>query len=230
MSESILIGTRGWDYDEWNGGFYPEDLPEDWRFAYYSNHLRSVLVPQEVWATRGLEDVRDWIEDCDPEFRFILESPVELLRSATNEPNGLDAFLKLIAPLAAHTTGVLMRVSGEISGTVHRFEQVLANLASIHPLCVDLPSSWRSPAMFANLERHGAGLCWHPDTAEAPRTGGRLLVALTREAAPRAQRRIIEQLIAWKGDRGLAGLFFEAGMVAAEQAKQARLIAELMDA
>jgi uncharacterized protein YecE (DUF72 family) len=70
MPEEILIGTRGWDYDEWTGGFYPEELPSDWRFAYYSNHFRSVLVPQATWEKLGVDAVQDWLEDCDPEFRF----------------------------------------------------------------------------------------------------------------------------------------------------------------
>ena len=44
MTEPLLIGTRGWDHAS-GGDFYPADLPDDWRFCYYSNNLRSVLVP-----------------------------------------------------------------------------------------------------------------------------------------------------------------------------------------
>jgi uncharacterized protein YecE (DUF72 family) len=27
----IRAGARGWQFEQWVGEFYPDDLPEDWR-------------------------------------------------------------------------------------------------------------------------------------------------------------------------------------------------------
>ena len=34
MTEPLMIGTRGWDHGAWAGGFYPPELPDDWRFSF----------------------------------------------------------------------------------------------------------------------------------------------------------------------------------------------------
>src|SRR4030067_3666465 len=77
MTEPVMIGTRGWNHVS-GGVFYPAELPDDWRFCFYSNSLRSVLGPQETWDAAQRADVAQWQEDSDPEFRFVVELPAML--------------------------------------------------------------------------------------------------------------------------------------------------------
>jgi hypothetical protein len=53
--------------------FYPGDLPADWRFCYFSNVVRAVLVPEEDWLAGDVRLFEQWREDSDPDFRFIFE-------------------------------------------------------------------------------------------------------------------------------------------------------------
>ena len=39
-----MIGTAGWERSDWVAGYYPDDLPEDWRLAYYANDCGCVLI------------------------------------------------------------------------------------------------------------------------------------------------------------------------------------------
>ncbi len=254
VAEPILVGARGWVHPKRAGGFYPEELPSDWRFAYYSNYLRSVLVPSETWKNTGIEEVREWVEDSDPEFHFVLELPDALSHPTPEIGRSLEDFLKTVEPIAPQTAGFLLRPSPRAAPDRSWLERMLIALGGRHPLCVDLPPPWRTEDMPALPAQHGAGVCWRPEEEPTPRPGGRLLVALSREGAPRAQRRILEQLIQWHGERNWAhavrpkgaghgqpasqwqgksrraALFFDTGEAAVEQAKQARLIAELLDA
>lgn len=44
----ILIGTSGYDYPEWKGVFYPEDLPRKDFLSYYATQFNTVeLVRQK---------------------------------------------------------------------------------------------------------------------------------------------------------------------------------------
>ncbi len=70
---SVYLGTIGWEHPDWNGSFYPEDLPEDWRLAYYATQFRSVFVPAEYWARASDRELAVWVEETRPEFRFVLE-------------------------------------------------------------------------------------------------------------------------------------------------------------
>ena len=219
MNEPILIGTRGWNHAS-GGDFYPAELPDDWRFCYYSNNLRSVLVPQETWDSAQRVDVVQWLEDSDPAFRFVLEVPGEL-----RDQRALEEFLEKTKPIAPRTAGLLLCIKPDTEVLPAPLESLLNGLADIAPVCVDLPDGlWRDPLVYAVLQRQNAGLVWHCARAAAPHPGGRLMIALAPPAPPREVRHWIEQLASWPGSS--AGLFFDAG--AAKTAQEARLIAELM--
>lgn len=211
MAESILIGTRDWDRPDWTGTFYPDVLPADWRFSFYCNHLRAVLLPAEAWSAAPAVDVCAWAEDVFPEFRFVVElsaaSPVPL--------PALEPIQSQIAGFLLHTPAVPDKVW---------LTARLAELSTSFPVCVDLPPTARTPELLACLTQYDAGLCWRADTEPEPRPGGKLMVVLASSAKPKVQRRWLEQLAAWQQDDGLAALFFDGP----ESAKQARLVAELM--
>ena len=231
MTEPLMIGTRGWDHGAWAGGFYPPELPDDWRFSFYSNNLRSVLVPQETWTAAQRTEVTQWAEDSDPEFHFVLELPAALSAPLTHarRDRELETCLDTIEPVAARSAGLLLRIAPDTSVFTDWFEHLLNRLAGIAPVCVDLPpGAWRDEAMLAILDRQGTGLAWHCTRDDAPRLGGRLMVALAAPAGAREVRHWIEKLATWQDGRGIAGLFFDGHEAAAKAAQEARLIAELM--
>jgi len=228
VNEPILIGTRGWNHAS-GGDFYPAELPDDWRFCYYSNNLRSVLVPQENWDAVQRADVAQWLEDSDPACRFVLALPATrgLPLTQGKREQALAQFLETLEPIAPRTAGLLLRIAPGTDVLPDWFEHFLNRLADIAPVCVDLPEGpWRVPPVHAALERQGAGLAWHCAREAAPHPGGRLMVALAPPVLAREVRRYIERLAQWQGQGSFAGLFFEAG--AAKAAQEARLIAELM--
>jgi uncharacterized protein YecE (DUF72 family) len=228
MTEPILIGARGWNHLS-GGDFYPPALPDEWQFCYYSNNLRSVLVPQESWDSAQRTDVAQWLEDCDPAFRFVIELPAMLGWPLTHgkREQALAQFLETIEPIAPRTSGLLLRIQPDTKLLPDWFEHFLNRLADILPVCVDLPNGpWRAPMVYAALQRQGAGLAWHCARDPAPHPGGRLMIAYAPPAPAREVRRFIERLAQWQRQDALAGLFFDAG--AAKAAQEARLIAELM--
>lgn len=208
MAESILIGTRGWDRPDWTGTFYPEVLPADWRFSFYCNHLRAVLLPAEIWPAA---DVRAWAEDAFPEFRFVVELSADA-----------PAPLPILEPIRSQIAGLLLRAPAVPNKTW--LTARLAEFSTSFPVCVDLPPAARTPDLLACLAQYDAGLCWRTEIDSEPRPGGKLMVVLASSAKPKVQRRWLEQLAAWQQDEGLAALFLDDP----ESAKQTRLVAELM--
>ena len=73
----LLIGARGWSHASWSGGFYPPDLPEEWRLGYYANEFSTVLVPADRWTTAEPALLEEWAEEVHAGFRFVLESTGE---------------------------------------------------------------------------------------------------------------------------------------------------------
>lgn len=71
----LLLGLRGWPHPEWEGDYFPEDLPADWQFAYYANEAGCLLLPADDWLNLSPEALSEWLEDCPSWFRFYLEWP-----------------------------------------------------------------------------------------------------------------------------------------------------------
>ena len=81
MSETIDVVPEGWTALADVDAFYPEDLPDDWRLAYFANAFRSVLVPSAGWTSAPGETLQAWRADVHPGFRFYLGQPSRLDRA-----------------------------------------------------------------------------------------------------------------------------------------------------
>lgn len=82
--------------------FYPEDLPEDWRLAYYGNYWKDLLIPAGEWERFTLDS--EWIRDLPDALRLYFEVP-----DALAEPG--DACAGLAASLGPRLGGMLVRDS-----------------------------------------------------------------------------------------------------------------------
>lgn len=72
-SARLRYGARGWEHPGWAGTFYPDDLPPQWRLAYYANEFATVLVPWERWIGAPAAELAGWVEETGERFRFLLE-------------------------------------------------------------------------------------------------------------------------------------------------------------
>jgi len=76
IENSIRVGACGWDHLQWQGTFYPDDLPEDWRLNYYANEYSTVLVGEADWRSH-LDTLGEWIDEVPEGFRFYLQSSMD---------------------------------------------------------------------------------------------------------------------------------------------------------
>lgn len=79
------MGATGWDHDAWSGTFYPEELPVEWRLAFYNTIFTAAYVPYEQWAGTPKETLAGWANDVLDRFRFVLEAGSDGLTEADDE-------------------------------------------------------------------------------------------------------------------------------------------------
>lgn len=102
----IHIGTHGWELPDDRSGFYPEDLPADWRLEYYTTQFHAVEVPP-LEAPPDPATVAEWAEQTLPDARFAVviadsEWGRRLARGA-----GLRELTTALGPLADKLAGLL---------------------------------------------------------------------------------------------------------------------------
>ena len=72
----------GFSYSEWNGVFYPDDLPVIRRLGYYSRIFTAVEIDSTFYGTPRPDTVRGWAASTPAEFRFSVKVPRKLTHEA----------------------------------------------------------------------------------------------------------------------------------------------------
>jgi hypothetical protein len=227
VDETLMVGTHGWDHDEWAGSYYPEELPDDWRFGYYSNEYRAVLMSANHWYLE--QPIEDWIEDADKAFRMVLELPSDLSRPLPKWREKWEQFRRDSELLDPFRRGYVLTTDPAAETDAEWLRQVLRTLGELAPVSVDLAGPWRTGALSECVYSNGGTVLWYCDESDMDEPpGDGLWVAIAGGADARRQREVIEKLGAWmEQNGGAAGLFFE-GSRAPEAAAGARIIAEML--
>lgn len=237
MAEPLLIGCWGWDHAEWVADVFPEEMPADWRFCYYSNEHRSVVVPASTWARASADDVAGWVADCDPEFSFVVELPAVLCRPRLGRSDlrqELARFLATLAPAAHLTRAFVVRPLPTDYGWTRRnaeptwLARLVEALADLAPVAVDADGRPLSAGVARWLADARVSVVWRPERDARPYPWGRFLVALTRGGDLRQLRGTVETMVRWMDARRGGGLYFDDLSTAYRQATQARTLAELL--
>lgn len=71
----LSLAAHGWEHQSWVGAFYPADLPDEWRLAYFANEFHAVVIPAGRLDAVAAADVDVWRGEVPPGFRFLVELP-----------------------------------------------------------------------------------------------------------------------------------------------------------
>lgn len=74
MTKTVRLGALDWRRADWSGRFYPPDMPEDWRLAFYSSQFNCVYLMAENWQAATSADLHQWCDDVHSQFLFLLEN------------------------------------------------------------------------------------------------------------------------------------------------------------
>jgi uncharacterized protein YecE (DUF72 family) len=91
VGQRVLVGTQGWNYDAWGGGFYPAGTRSGERLEVYGRAFDTVEVDSTFYAMPPVARFRSWYERAPAGFVFTLKLP----RDITHEARlvGADALL-----------------------------------------------------------------------------------------------------------------------------------------
>ncbi|MFC1478769.1 DUF72 domain-containing protein [Candidatus Margulisiibacteriota bacterium] len=67
------IGTSGWSYKDWNGRFYPENIPEKDHLPFYQEHFRTVEINSTFYHLPKETTVINWHDKTGDDFIFAVK-------------------------------------------------------------------------------------------------------------------------------------------------------------
>lgn len=217
----IRVGARGWQYSDWIGEFYPEDLPEDWRFSFYSNDFHTILVPYDSLVGCEVNDWCEWVEDTQKDFYFYVEI------SETALWDGVKPYLEA---LGEQLKGVVIVI--EQLKDVDALASLINHLKSIAPVCIKKSSDDVSDSDMQTLQAcHEVNECWD-GKSETPLWGFNEAAILLRDVSeqntPDKLRQIIETGMEYAGKSDAIALFFTGTSPKMSDMRTARTITDLL--
>jgi uncharacterized protein YecE (DUF72 family) len=78
----IRIGTSGWNYPEWKGSFYPEDMRPGGMLPYYAQRFSTVEVNNTFYRMPTAQAVEGWAGAVPERFTFVLKAPQRITHFA----------------------------------------------------------------------------------------------------------------------------------------------------
>ena len=177
------IGTSGWSYREWRGGFYPPGTPPGAYLAHYARHFTTVELNSTAYGLPKAGYLERWSAAVDAGFRMAIKAPHRIthIRRLRGCEEDLREFLTAIRPLGALRGPLLFQLPPSLAvdaGLLGAFLDMVRPLADGLPfVCEFRNAGWYREEVFAALDRAGAACCVHDMPGcglDAPRTAGLL--------------------------------------------------------
>ena len=97
------IGTSGFQYAEWKGNFYPEDLPAAKMLPFYAERFSTTEINYTFHRIPAPKTIDNWKAQTPEKFRFALKAPQKIthwskLRDCVD---ALEYFCKVVPPALA---------------------------------------------------------------------------------------------------------------------------------
>ncbi len=78
ITQSIRLGTQGWNYGSWVGPFYPDGTKTADFLSTYARGFNTVEVDSTFYAIPSVRIVRGWASRVDADFQFALKLPQQI--------------------------------------------------------------------------------------------------------------------------------------------------------
>jgi uncharacterized protein YecE (DUF72 family) len=162
MNASIRIGTSGFSYKEWLGGFYPEKLPGPKMLAHYAQRLPTVEINYTFRAMPRREMLEKWAVQTPEPFRFALKAPQRITHLAKlKEVDHLVAhFAEVASSMGARLGPSLFQLPPNFKRDIPLLRDFLAMLhGRLRPAFEFRDKSWFDDSVLQILREGGAALC-----------------------------------------------------------------------
>jgi uncharacterized protein YecE (DUF72 family) len=180
----IRIGTSGFDYEDWRGPFYPEQLPRREFLAYYATHFDALELNFSYYRMPEERQLASMVRRTEGRVEFAIKAHRSMTHDRIATRAEIDAFKQAVEPL--READRLAAVLAQFPYSFHQIQEnreYLKRLADAlgPPLVVELRrSDWATDPILDWLARIGVGYC----CVDEPRIDGLMPPIAAATATP----------------------------------------------
>ena len=149
------IGTSGFQYTEWKGSFYPEDLPASKMLPYFAERLTTTEINYTFHRIPSSRTIENWKAQTPETFRFALKAPQKITHwsKLRDCQDTLDYFCRVISDLGGRLGPILFQLPPNFKKDADVLSAFLRELPTMRGAFEFRHSSWLDEEIFALLAR-----------------------------------------------------------------------------
>jgi uncharacterized protein YecE (DUF72 family) len=166
----MRVGTSGFSYDQWEGGFYPAGLAADDRLSVYAQRLGTVEINNTFYRMPKRDVLRRWAAAVPDGFRFVIKASRRITHEGRLEDAGgaLEVLLRQLEVLGDKRGPILFQTPHYLRKNVERLRAFVARLPPGVTAAFELRHrGWDDPEVHEVLATAGHAWCaaeHEPDT------------------------------------------------------------------
>lgn len=170
----ILVGTSGYNYPEWKGGFYPSDLPASKMLPYYAGKFPTVEINYTFYRMPTPKLIAGWRAQVPETFWFTLKAPKRITHDkrlrAAEVAESLLGFITAAAELGPQLAALLFQLPPNFKKDSGLFKEFLSLLPPKTTAAFEFRNaSWLDDEVFSILSEKNLALCIaDSETRETP--------------------------------------------------------------
>jgi uncharacterized protein YecE (DUF72 family) len=162
MAGTIHIGTSGWSYSHWMGSFYPFDIKQKDRFAYFQQHLDTVELNSPFYKLPPKKTFEKWRNDVPDGFIYSVKANryITHLKKLHDVSETLTEMLDNASALEDKLGVMLFQLPPGWHANVDRFEEFLQLLPKGGRYTFEFRNStWYIDEVYYLLEKYNCAFC-----------------------------------------------------------------------
>ena len=157
----LWVGTSGFQYNEWKGNFYPDDLPTAKMLPFYAERLPTTEINYSFHRIPAVKTIESWKVATPEEFRFALKAPQKIthwskLRDCADT---LEYFLGVAAKLGDKLGPILFQLPPNLKKDAAVLGSFLRELPLLPAAFEFRHKSWFDDEIFGLLRARKIALC-----------------------------------------------------------------------
>ncbi|MCE5315418.1 MAG: DUF72 domain-containing protein [Armatimonadota bacterium] len=158
----LYCGTSGWNYNDWRGRFYPENLPQSEWLEYYSRVFDTVEINNSFYRLPEISTFEKWRFQTPDNFTFAVKASRYLthIKRLKDPEEPLERLLAHSSGLADKRGPVLYQFPPNWRMNLERLEAFLKILPrDVRHVFEFRDDSWHNDEVWSMLSRYSAAYC-----------------------------------------------------------------------
>jgi uncharacterized protein YecE (DUF72 family) len=158
----VRVGTSGYNYPEWKGSFYPDDMKPARMLPYYAERFSTVEINATFYRMPTATTVEGWAKAVPETFTFVLKAPQRITHFARlkNVDDPLRFFCDTAALLRGRLGPLFFQLPPSFKKDVSRLNDLLVQLPPDRRAAFEFRHpSWFDDDVYERLRTYNAALC-----------------------------------------------------------------------